>query len=339
MVAFGRGARRCARSRHAGQAAPRWATWLAYELLVHDGMRWYAWPSLGVAYLVKTSVWPWLVVARRRLAFERSAKTRRSQGQRSGRPGDGTWVAAISLEFAVSHVAAGRQSLCWYRGSATDARRHASWRARDVRRDDACVRRSGDDCAFPRDGEWTYLMVRPDRVGAGPAHPEHARHQFIELVVYWPNRRGMCLDLMMPVPGTGHRPNDRDTWPLELPAHGDNLAECTERLATIGIVASRSCCRARRATVDRAVTCFWRWRSYRGCARARRDDEVSTPVRWWRRARASPWCSSAAGSRTPGRRRVERKCIGDQRYWQSIHSCAPNILRAEPAISAMVLRS
>lgn len=93
--------------------------WIAYELIVHNGTRWVRLGVLfGVAFLAKTSVWPWLlVVTLIRLGLEWRGTNRRNAFLTAAVAAlvMAPWVAAISVEtrgFTLS--SAGRLNVCWY---------------------------------------------------------------------------------------------------------------------------------------------------------------------------------------------------------------------------------
>jgi hypothetical protein len=93
--------------------------WLSYELLVHRGRRWLlVGLLLGLAYLTKTSAWPWLLVAipvRLWAARDGAARRRVSWSFLVAAAVMLTWVVPLSFKYGHPTLgSAGRLNYSWY---------------------------------------------------------------------------------------------------------------------------------------------------------------------------------------------------------------------------------
>ncbi len=93
--------------------------WIGYELLVHSGQRWARLGVLlGLAFLAKTSVWPWLlVITLVRVGVNWSSPIRNDVFRTAlvAALVMAPWVAAISVESGhFTLTSAGRLNVCWY---------------------------------------------------------------------------------------------------------------------------------------------------------------------------------------------------------------------------------
>jgi hypothetical protein len=181
--------------------------WLGYELLEHDGRRWIrVGVLLGVAYLTKTSVWPWLVVATGvRLAFTWRGEARRHVVGAAAVAAlvMAPWVGAMSVEergFTLS--SAGRLNLCWYL-------RQCDGRTPDTHRGDHVMHggttlRSGDAITvaqFPAEPAWTYFPWSDPTAWASGLRSQSSHETTPkEYVVYWARQTWYVVTVwMMPV--------------------------------------------------------------------------------------------------------------------------------------------
>ncbi len=166
--------------------------WLGYELLEHDGRRWArVGVLLGVAYLTKTSVWPWLLVATGvRLGFTWRSGARRQvvQAATVAVLVMAPWVAAMSAEAGgVTLSSAGRLNLCWYlrqcdgRTPDTHTGNHATHATMTLRTGDPITL-----AQFPVTPAWTYFPWSDPTAWARGVRSQSTHDTTPrELAVYW----------------------------------------------------------------------------------------------------------------------------------------------------------
>jgi len=181
--------------------------WIGYELLVHRGERWILTGMLlGIAFLTKTSAWPWLLLAvPLRLGGARSAGQRRDVLLSSVVCAAVmlTWVVPMSIKAGHPTLgSAGRLNASWYLG-ADDSRTpdthfggHTAYHQMVVD--------SGRTIAwaeFPDPQRWTYApWSDPTAWDAGVLSRNAQTPAVGELIAYWGRQARNSLGLwLLPV--------------------------------------------------------------------------------------------------------------------------------------------
>ncbi|MGH7593625.1 MAG: hypothetical protein ACRELE_07225 [Gemmatimonadales bacterium] len=136
--------------------------WLSYELLVHGSQRWLLVGTLlGVAFLAKTSSWPWLVVAVPLRLWTANAATARRRIWKSTLVAGAVmliWVVPMTIKYGHPTLgSSGRLNYSWYiaanssRLPDSDAGRNSAYQSVPVGEGREVTVATFDDAAF-----WTY---------------------------------------------------------------------------------------------------------------------------------------------------------------------------------------
>ena len=168
------------------------ASWLAYELVVHGGRRWWLIGTLcGLMFLSKTSVWPWLMVA----AFARWFAARKPGQHRPLMAAALVsfammlfWVVPLSLKTGQPTLGStARLNFCWYlaqcdsRTPDTHSGNHTSYQT--VRLGDG---REVAVARFAANSPWTYPpWGDPTAWEQGVLSERHVTPGIGELLSYW----------------------------------------------------------------------------------------------------------------------------------------------------------
>jgi hypothetical protein len=182
-------------------------TWIGYELLVHRGERWLlTGVLLGVAFLAKTSAWPWLVLAIPLRLWGARTPAHRRDVLRSSLACAAvmlTWIVPMSVkEGRPTLGSAGRLNYSWYL-AASDARtpdthlgRHTFYHQMTI--DSAHTITWAE---FPDAGKWTYApWSDPTAWDAGVLTRNERTPDTFELVSYWLRQARISFGLwLLPV--------------------------------------------------------------------------------------------------------------------------------------------
>lgn len=207
-------------------------TCIAYELLVREGTHWIEVGALfGVAYLAKTGIWPWLLLAMVLRAVTARGRVQRVQVWRSHAVSAAVvlcWVVPLSLHTgSPTFGTTGRLNVAWYLRSS-DARTpdthrgdHQDYHPAAFGEDTA-----GDWALLGDDSAWTYSpWSDPDRWAAGVISRHDKSPTLRWLVGYWTEAvirtaslwlRTLLVFVLLPAVWLGWRPG---RWEPATPAH------------------------------------------------------------------------------------------------------------------------
>ncbi|MEO5825182.1 MAG: hypothetical protein ABIR59_04790 [Gemmatimonadales bacterium] len=266
--------------------------WTAYELIVHRGERWIRLGLLlGVLFLTKTSVWPWLIVFTLVRVADNDGRLARTVALRAG--GVMMLVVApwiIAMSSSVNHFtmsSAGRLNICWYLESCdgrtpdTHVGDHQLYGQIPLESGEAVVVAGIDD-----KHRWTYLpWSDPTTWGAGVIRQNTTPPTIGSLMSYWAKQGYYAVGywispvvLLVLVPfALVHRRRPEGRIPD--PAQGKMLVLAALGLAGIAqFIAVHAEPRLIAPFVMLMVMALLAWLRMR----APTDDSITVPARRWR---------------------------------------------------------
>jgi hypothetical protein len=180
--------------------------WLTYELLARSGRRWLiVGVLLGAAFLIKTSAWPWLILAvplRLWAAPDGPSRRRVLWSTAVCAVIMSLWIVPMSLEEGrLTLGSAGRLNFSWYflgdlsKLPDTDPGRNAAYQEIPVPNGQTLTLATFDDA-----GRWTYQPWGDPTAWAGNVQTNTARTPALDLILgYWLRNTGITLKWQLPM--------------------------------------------------------------------------------------------------------------------------------------------